>query len=1061
MKTLHFFLAILLCLGLCLSLFPIAAFTDYEFMDGLAPVEWEEDAANSEQLNSCYSATTNAEIIKAEEATADFVTDTASNQFCISDDLLAKGDLFAGYVESVAKQQISGTTATTLTGERLTGINNAIYWALTDYILQVASGERASTVFVIPVDELGLEQLFWTADELNVDSIISDDAISDAALTAVSEKGSYDLAIIIRALLADNPYALYWYDKTKNTESTGYTVRAFFDDDRGEYVIGFEGSISFSFPVAAEYSAGEYVFDTEIGTAVQSTTDNACAIVQCYAEATDYEKLKGYMQEICQMVSYNQQALDENTAYGNPWQVIWVFDDNPSTNVVCEGYAKAFQFLCDLTEFSDDISCIMATGIMSGGTGSGEHMWNIVNMENGINYLVDLTNCDTGTIGADDQLFLAGYSSGDMSSGYTFSCRDGDVLYCYDENTLCDYQEELIISDSKYVPDGYEYSENGIDYTIYKDHAAVTGYSGSNADVVIPQSVQGVNVTVIGCSAFYQANWITSVSIPSTVKTIKDGELFVENWEYTQQGAFAMCTSLRNIVFDKESELETIGKWAFYGCTSLETVTLPKKVKYLNESCFENCKNLVAIDLPDSLLEIWDNALHQTSLRTLTLPPQIRTLYPSFIATLERIEMPVCNDVFRAEDGILYIYDSKCWYTGTTPGWVVWWYPWNKTDSVYTVPDFVGIFAATTALNGRYSHVDPEDNYSDMQYVPRRYPEVIDIGNHKLNCPVMMDAYVQCSDDNPYHTIIDGVLYDKAVSTLLYVPKNKEDTFLIPDTVSRIEQYAARYSRIRSIVIPNSVAEIGDDAFSECPELLDITFPDSVTEWGLRACAECPSLQNVVLPRNLVKLNGAVLGCTSLTEITIPKGVQVIETYEFARCGILNCVLPETVRRIDREAFINCNNMRSIYLPKALEFIGENALAATRNLSDIYYEGSEEDWAKIQIEAHANNTFTGRAAIHFHAVYYDCTLPSALKTIETEAMAGCAFRAIRIPNGVRMIGTQAFAGSPNLKYVYIPESVTEIAADAFYQVSGLTILGKAGSAAETYAQQYGFSFIAS
>ena len=72
---------------------------------------------------------------------------------------------------------------------------------------------------------------------------------------------------------------------------------------------------------------------------------------------------------------------------------------------------------------------------------------------------------------------------------------------------------------------------------------------------------------------------------------------------------------------------------------------------------------------------------------------------------------------------------------------------------------------------------------------------------------------------------------------------------------------------------------------------------------------------------------------------------------------------------------------------------------------------------------------------------YDCVLPVSLTVIEEEAMAGCAFEAVRIPDGATVIGTKAFAESPNLEYVYIPASVTTIAADAFYQVTGLTIIG--------------------
>ena len=89
----------------------------------------------------------------------------------------------------------------------------------------------------------------------------------------------------------------------------------------------------------------------------------------------------------------------------------------------------------------------------------------------------------------------------------------------------------------------------------------------------------------------------------------------------------------------------------------------------------------------------------------------------------------------------------------------------------------------------------------------------------------------------------------------------------------------------------------------------------------------------------------------------------------------------------------------------------------------------------------------------------DFTLPAALTEIGEEAFAGGAFRFALLPEGAASIGARAFAGCPALNYVYIPGSVTAIADDAFDTASGLTIFGKSGSAAETYAKAHGFAFI--
>lgn len=152
-----------------------------------------------------------------------------------------------------------------------------------------------------------------------------------------------------------------------------------------------------------------FTADTARTSAAKRAAENATQVVAANTAKSDYEKLKAYLDYIKAAVSYNNEAANTNaTPYGDPWQLIYVFDGDKNTNVVCEGYAKAFKYLCDLSSFSEsDLFCSLVTGTMTVGTSAGPHMWNIVTI-GGRNYLVDATNCDADTVGAQDKLFLCG-----------------------------------------------------------------------------------------------------------------------------------------------------------------------------------------------------------------------------------------------------------------------------------------------------------------------------------------------------------------------------------------------------------------------------------------------------------------------------------------------------------------------------------------------------------------------------------------------------------------------------------------------------------------------------
>ncbi len=332
-------------------------------------------------------------------------------------DLPDSEELFEGYFEREFFGYGISTIGTTA-GDRLSGDPKELYDALAEQIKAVANGERVSTEFV--------------CDGITI-TITGENLISDGELT---EEANNKIKGILRdvsdALRSDLPYDLYWFDKTKGWE--------FSCGSSGNSTSVTLTSLTFKYAVADDYKGSDlYTADTAKTGAAKTAAGNANTVISDNASKTDDEKLAAYRNYICDNVTYNDAAAEnDDTPYGDPWQLIYVFDENSSTNVVCEGYAKAFQYLCDLTDFTDSsIECWSVTGnagkISEAG---GPHMWNVVK-KGTTNYHCDITWVDSGfddffmndnaTMAADNSYYTLTYSGTQYKYAYDSDMQD---LYC-------------------------------------------------------------------------------------------------------------------------------------------------------------------------------------------------------------------------------------------------------------------------------------------------------------------------------------------------------------------------------------------------------------------------------------------------------------------------------------------------------------------------------------------------------------------------------------------------------------------------------------------------------
>ena len=376
-------------------------------------------------------------------------------------------EMLEAYMEVHVATNHEPMRAVNSVGKRLSGVDLTAYNILKEKAVLIAAGEIPDAQFTFGATELGLKESYSAAD-LGVISL----GTTTTGITAEAQTAIWnlfpDLDQVVTALLFDCPYAFYWYDKATQG-ACGMSMGYFYSYNSSgtiTSILDLECVISFS--VAQEYADEEgrcyedsygdlhpITVDSTKTTAVRIALENIIDIIEGNAYLDDYEKLKAYKDTIDDLVDYNHPAADnDDTPYGNPWQLIWVFDDDPNTTVVCEGYSKAFQFLCDLSEFeSPYVESRIVTGMMSGGTGEGPHMWNVLTMGNRSNYLVDVTNCDYGSIGYSDCLFLVGGGTGSVSSGYSIAIpSQSTIKYTYDSNTLNAYDaSELTLATDSYT----------------------------------------------------------------------------------------------------------------------------------------------------------------------------------------------------------------------------------------------------------------------------------------------------------------------------------------------------------------------------------------------------------------------------------------------------------------------------------------------------------------------------------------------------------------------------------------------------------------------------------
>ena len=150
---------------------------------------------------------------------------------------------------------------------------------------------------------------------------------------------------------------------------------------------------------------------------------------------------------------------------------------------------------------------------------------------------------------------------------------------------------------------------------------------------------------------------------------------------------------------------------------------------------------------------------------------------------------------------------------------------------------------------------------------------------------------------------------------------------------------------ITNIEIPDSVKIIGNAAFSGCSSLTSINIPESVEVIGNAAFSGCSSLTNIEISEGVKEIcYDTFYGCSSLTSIHIPESVEVIGSYAFYGCSSLASIhIPESVKEIRSYAFSGCSSLTNIEIPESVKEIGYYAFSDCSSLKNIRILGRLED----------------------------------------------------------------------------------------------------------------------
>lgn len=185
-----------------------------------------------------------------------------------------------------------------------------------------------------------------------------------------------------------------------------------------------------------------------------------------------------------------------------------------------------------------------------------------------------------------------------------------------------------------------------------------------------------------------------------------------------------------------------------------------------------------------------------------------------------------------------------------------------------------------------------------------------------------------------------------AIAAEAFSENNSITSIKIPDGVSSIGDKAFWCNfKLTNVTLSDSVSSIGSEAFSGCSELNSINMPLSLKEIGEGAFENCNKITDLVLPNSLEKIGDGAFSITGITSIELPNSITAMGQNVFWGCtNLKSLIIPKSVQTSEF-LLTGCDNLLTLTIPKSITSL---SIMQCPKLTYIYYEGTQEDWSKVE-----------------------------------------------------------------------------------------------------------------